>query len=135
MAIVFIVTTVRNYNKEKAKNAKRAVAKPAPVPPRTPVAKPSTPPSLPNVPPVTVNTRKSQTVTQSLRSQRTLDEFEHDYSSQDAEEANAFSLATDKSAFMLEADREKEPVFDLHLNSHDDFKRAIIYSTILDRKS
>lgn len=137
MAIVFIVTTVRNYNKEKEKNAKRAINKPtAPPAPRPSVAKPVMTRSTP--PPVTqpVNTHKSPIASQLSKPQSILGDYEQkNYPIENKEEANAFSQASDKVAFMMDEEKEYEPAFDLHLDTKDDFKRAIIYSTILDRRS
>lgn len=128
VAISIVASVVSNYNKEAKKNAKRVVGQPA--------SKPVT---------TTASQQKIKTLTSQKRRPTkpilSLDEFqaegeralkpsdyindidelkEFDYN----EEARNNDISNDKSAALSER----------IIESKDDFKRAIIYSTILERK-
>lgn len=143
-AVIFIVQTVVNYNKEKAKNAERKLNKPT-VPPQVPATKrmtspqktitsqtsrskaPATKPTVMPEPRTSISSMQQAATAQSQQFQT-----ESIYSES---KTNVFDQISDEEVFQgNEISSQTERDFDLALDTPDNFKRAIIYTSIFERK-
>lgn len=140
--IAFAINTLLNYNKEKAKNAKRNIQ-----PPKQATIQPKVQKTTPPQYRKTATEANPTTITQKIPINKlegvssldsgTMRQIEKYQSDEDI-----YKISEDQDALVsLSEDDEignehkkKAKVSAIRLETKDDFKKAIIYSTVLERK-
>lgn len=143
--VAFVINTVLNYNKEQKKNAQRSIKqqnKPAPTfgePQRRIEILPTTPSNKRKTervtPPSTPKTQFLNTIegSSSLNSEIMNKSNEFQTEEDIYQEVDSISLANQHDEIGDENPHKYENKR-IRIETRDDFKRAIIYSTILERK-